>query len=102
VTFDDFADHTRRFDRSNSEMWYYALGLMGEAGEVAEKVKKIYRDKLPVDKVAIAREIGDVLWYAARLADVLGVSFDEVAQLNITKLVDREMRGVLHGSGDNR
>ena len=102
MTFDEYAEYTRRFDRSGAEMWYYALGLVGEAGEVAEKVKKVYRDKIRIDNVAIAREIGDVLWYAARLAETLGMSLDEVARLNIEKLIDREMRGVLKGSGDDR
>lgn len=86
---------------------YPTLGLCGESGEVAERIKKWLRDGggsvLPEDKLELLKkELGDVLWYVANLADDLGLSMQEIAELNITKLADRKNRGVLHGSGDNR
>jgi len=86
---------------------YPTLGLCGESGEVAEKIKKWLRDGggsvLPEEKLELLKkELGDVLWYLANLADDLGLSLQEIAELNIAKLVDRKNRGVLQGSGDNR
>ena len=86
---------------------YPALGLAGEAGEVADKVKKVIRDKnsdfTNVDtKHAIAEEIGDVLWYCATLANDIGFDLETIGQMNYDKLHSRQERGMLHGSGDNR
>lgn len=85
---------------------YTSLGLAGEAGEVANKVKKVIRDdngKLTAEKAdAIADEIGDVLWYAAMVATELGVSLDRIAADNLATLKSRKERGVIKGSGDNR
>ena len=85
---------------------YPALGLAGEAGEVANKVKKIMRDgvqKLPPDwKTQLTSEIGDVLWYCAVLADDLGTSLGTIAAQNIEKLEKRKTLGTLQGSGDKR
>lgn len=85
---------------------YVTLGLAGEAGEIAEKVKKIIRDKggelSQVDRVELIKEVGDVLWYAAALCHELGGSLADTAQLNIDKLNSRKERGKLGGSGDNR
>ncbi|GMX57899.1 MAG: nucleoside triphosphate pyrophosphohydrolase family protein [Candidatus Yanofskyibacterium parasiticum] len=85
---------------------YPALGLCGESGEVAEKIKKIVRDRDNVvdDKcrAELEKELGDVLWYIANLAVELDLDLENIAQKNIKKLADRQERGVLHGSGDNR
>ena len=82
------------------------LGLVGEAGEVADKYKKVIRDHGSVlseaDRVALVTELGDVLWYVATLARYLGVGLDEVATLNVTKLSDRQHRHLIQGEGDNR
>jgi len=85
---------------------HWVLGINGEAGEVAEKVKKIIRDKngkmTKQDKQELAKEIGDVLWYLAVFAHDLGFSLDDIAQQNLDKLKSRKARGVLGGDGDNR
>jgi NTP pyrophosphatase (non-canonical NTP hydrolase) len=85
---------------------YPALGLTNEAGEVAGKIKKIFRDKDGVmdqgDVLALKSELGDVLWYLAQLATELGLSLDEIASHNIDKLQDRLSRGKIHGDGDDR
>lgn len=85
---------------------YPALKLAGEAGEVAEKVGKILRDKHGFasggDKFEIAKELGDVLWYVAAMADEIGFELADIASMNLAKLASRKARGVLGGSGDNR
>lgn len=85
---------------------YVALGLVGEAGEVANKVKKVLRDSdgevSEEVRQALVGEVGDVLWYLARLSTELKTSLGVVGQENITKLLDRKDRGVLKGSGDTR
>ncbi len=82
---------------------YVALGLAGESGEIANKVKKLLRDGDSMQlRTAIATELGDVCWYVARLADELAVSLSGVIAANRAKLSDRQSRGVLGGSGDQR
>ena len=89
-----------------SAIIYPALGLGNEAGEVQGKIKKVLRDNGgkfdKFNKIAIADELGDVLWYLAALAEDLGYTLDEIADLNIAKLTSRRERGVIQGSGDNR
>lgn len=89
-----------------SEFTYPALGLVGEAGEIANKLKKVIRDKSGVlsDEVreSVSDELGDVLWYVAQLATEMGTDLDTIAQRNIDKLSSRKERGVIAGSGDNR
>lgn len=95
---------------ARNSIQYPAMGLAGEAGEVIEKVKKLWRDKavvmpqdvLPGDGKEIVRELGDVLWYVSVLAFNLGYTLEEVAQMNLNKLKDRDDRGVIQGDGDSR
>ena len=104
----DYQRLARRTARYPSEhaLTYTALGLTGEAGEVAENDKKAIRDDagqiLPERRAALAAELGDVLWYVAQLAAELGLDLDDIAQANLDKLQSRAERGVLAGSGDNR
>ena len=83
---------------------YPALGLCGEAGEVAEKIKKTIRGDSSLDEVSgnIAGELGDVLWYLAILADDLGITLEQVAQWNVDKLQRRMQLNKIKGEGDNR
>ena len=85
---------------------YPALGLTGEAGECSDKVKKVIRDNNGVftdeKKIEIAKEIGDVLWFCATLANDIGFDLETIGQMNYDKLQSRQKRGMLHGSGDNR
>ena len=85
---------------------YPTLGLVGEAGEVADKVKKILRDKKGLfdekSKDEIKFELGDVLWYISQLASELGYELEDVANSNLQKLKSRVLRGKIHGSGDDR
>jgi NTP pyrophosphatase (non-canonical NTP hydrolase) len=85
---------------------YPTLGLANEAGEVAGKIKKIFRDRDgvigEVEREALKAELGDVLWYIAQVATELDLSLDEIAEHNINKLLDRQARGKIQGDGDNR
>lgn len=85
---------------------YPTLGLTGEAGEVAEKIKKIIRDgnmaMTDEKRQEIAKELGDVMWYVSQLAAECNLSLEDIAQGNLEKLQKRQQQGTLHGSGDNR
>jgi NTP pyrophosphatase (non-canonical NTP hydrolase) len=97
----EFARYPYSGSGKPEELTYVALGLNGEAGEFAEKVKKLIRDGVFVKEDA-AKELGDVMWYTARAAEALGYSLQDIAQMNIDKLTSRKERNVLAGSGDNR
>ncbi|HET6924921.1 MAG TPA: nucleoside triphosphate pyrophosphohydrolase family protein [Candidatus Saccharimonadales bacterium] len=82
------------------------LGLVGESGEVADKVKKLQRNndgKMSNDeRRELLKEVGDVLWYLSAITHYLGGSLNEVAEMNLEKLFDRKARGVIKSQGDNR
>jgi NTP pyrophosphatase (non-canonical NTP hydrolase) len=78
------------------------LGLVGEAGEVAEKVKKMIRDGRKVAPMDIIKELGDVVFYCTALANHVGYDLRTVVDINVVKLDDRQKRGVIKGNGDNR
>jgi NTP pyrophosphatase (non-canonical NTP hydrolase) len=100
------ARETAIYPNMGSEFTYPALGLVGEAGEIANKLKKVIRDKSGVlseeVRESVSDELGDVLWYVAQLATEMGTDLDTIAQRNIDKLSSRKERGVIAGSGDNR
>ena len=88
-------------------MEYLTLGLTGESGEIANKVKKFIRDGAAKDeylakRIEIGYEIGDVLWYCAVLAEELEMNLGHIMEKNLEKLADRHKRGKISGSGDNR
>ncbi|MHB1569868.1 MAG: nucleoside triphosphate pyrophosphohydrolase family protein [Solirubrobacteraceae bacterium] len=97
---------TAVYPDAGDNLLYPTLGLCGEAGEVAEKIKKMVRDDGGVlsdaRREALAKELGDVLWYVAQVATEAGLDLDAVAQANLVKLLSRHERGALHGSGDDR
>lgn len=97
---------TAIYPNAGANFIYPTLGLVGEAGEVAEKIKKIIRDHGGVlkdeHKEEIKKELGDVLWYVAQISTELDLSLHDVAFANLEKLLSRKDRGTLGGSGDNR
>jgi NTP pyrophosphatase (non-canonical NTP hydrolase) len=109
VRFSEYQARSRAtavYPDAGSNIVYPALGLCGEAGETAEKVKKAIRDDggtlTEERREAIAAELGDVLWYAAQLATEADLDLEEIAAANLEKLASRQRREVLHGSGDDR
>jgi len=100
------ARRTARYPQMGCNLYYPALGLAGEAGEVAEKVKKLMRDAGGVltddRRDALRKELGDVLWYVAALCSELNLDMGEVAAQNIAKLQDRRERNAIGGDGDDR
>lgn len=99
--YQELAQATATYPQENA-LAYLTLGLNGEAGEIAEKVKKHFRDDRPLDREELMYELGDQLWYVAVLANHLNISLDLVAEANINKLARRKARGTLQGDGDNR
>lgn len=109
MTFEEYQQKSRKtavYPNAGNNFIYPTLGLAGEAGEVAEKIKKVLRDNNGVIDDArrddIKKELGDVLWYVSQIASELGLSLDEIADLNIEKLYSRLERGKISGSGDSR
>ena len=100
------AEETAIYPQRGNNFVYPTLGLVGESGEVAEKIKKIIRDdqgKINEEKSQeIKKELGDVLWYLAQLATELQLSLEEIAQANLQKLFSRKERGRIKGEGDDR
>lgn len=105
-TYQEKSRATAVYPSLGSNFVYPTLGLSGETGEIAEKVKKIIRDDQGVisdeKRDQIAKEAGDVLWYLSQLATEIDYSLEDIAQMNLDKLASRAARGVLSGSGDNR
>ena len=97
---------TARYPDAGANPIYPTLGLCGEAGEVADKVKKVLRDRQgsfsPEVIADLQLELGDVLWYVAQLATELGLELEQIAQNNLDKLASRAARNVIGGSGDRR
>jgi NTP pyrophosphatase (non-canonical NTP hydrolase) len=113
MTFNEYsvaALKSADYPNMNANLIYPALGLAGEAGEFAEKVKKNWRNKgsmsalnlSPEQRTEFLKEIGDCLWYCAAACEELGYSLDAAAEANIYKLRDRAARGVIKSEGDNR
>ena len=105
-TYQKKARLTALYPNLGSNNIYPTLGLVGEAGEVAEKVKKVIRDKNGIfddeSKNGIKKELGDVLWYLSNLCDEFNFCFEEVALQNLEKLRLRDLKGKISGSGDDR
>ena len=115
MTLDEYQSRASEFAFYEGSLVYPTLGLAGEAGEVAEKTKKLIRDdgidyalddlseEIEPDKAkALALELGDCIWYIANIANDIGYSLEEIADMNLTKLQDRRHRDKLSGSGDFR
>jgi NTP pyrophosphatase (non-canonical NTP hydrolase) len=109
MNFNEYQEKARQtalYPNKDNNYIYPTLGLAGEAGELANKVKKISRDHGDVldesQKQAISEELGDALWYVSNLASELKMSLEDVAQNNLDKLASRKNRGTLHGNGDHR
>lgn len=113
MDFNEYQRECRKTDLGTSAQdclnpgWlYYVLGIAGESGEMVEKIKKLFRDKGGVIdnefRVAVIKEMGDVQWYMARLADQFDIDFEVIFRTNIKKLLSRQGRNKLHGDGDDR
>lgn len=104
--YQTLALRTARPKDAKNELFHLLLGLSGEAGEIAEKAKKIVRDKdsdfSQFDTDDLKKELGDVLWHIAVLADYFDIELEAIGDTNIKKLASRLERGVISGSGDNR
>jgi len=109
MNFSDYQKRSRataQYPSIGHPVIYPVLGLANEAGEVAGKIKKVFRDKggeiSAETRSALQAELGDVLWYLAQVCTELDISMDEVAESNLAKLLDRQARGQIRGDGDNR
>ena len=106
MDYNKFTEELSRYPKTQNdpkiiEAMYCGLGLAGEAGEAVDKIKKWHRDG-KIEPTQVVLELGDALFYLTRIANVLGYTLDDIIDLNVTKLIDRRNRNVLHGSGDNR
>ena len=109
MNFSDYQTRSRataQYPSIGHPVIYPTLGLVNEAGEVAGKIKKVFRDKSgeinAETRAALKAELGDVLWYIAQVCTELDLTMDEVAESNLAKLLDRQQRGNIRGDGDNR
>jgi NTP pyrophosphatase (non-canonical NTP hydrolase) len=110
MTFDDYQKQALTTAINNPDplmdKTIMVMGVAGEAGEVLEKWKKIvaYKDGVITedDKTELGKELADVVWYIAVMAEKLGLSFDDIMAQNLAKLQSRKERGVQKGAGDNR
>jgi len=106
INFEKYQEAARstRVPAGDNPLIYSTLGLTGEAGELANKVKKILREDANRAELieGIKEEMGDVLWYLSAMADDLGVTLEDIANINVEKLKSRYARGVVRGSGDQR
>jgi NTP pyrophosphatase (non-canonical NTP hydrolase) len=109
MTFDEYQKQSRDtaiYPEIGERFVYPALGLVNEAGEVAGKIKKIFRDEegivTPEKREDIKKELGDVMWYLAQIATEFDLSLKDIATHNLQKLQSRKARGTIGGSGDNR
>jgi NTP pyrophosphatase (non-canonical NTP hydrolase) len=109
MNLSDYQERSRAtavYPEAGSNLLYPTLGLCGESGEVAEKIKKMVRDEGGVltdeRRQALSKEMGDVLWYLAQLATEAHLDLDAIAEANLAKLLSRQHRDQLNGSGDNR
>jgi len=100
-TYQTYADRTAVYP-DDQGIVYPVLGLAGEAGEVAGKLSKHLRGDGPLDKVALAYELGDCLWFISQAAADLGYTLEEIAEMNVSKLQKRAAEGTIKGTGDNR
>lgn len=109
MTFEEYQKKSRQtaiYPNAGNNFIYPTLGLCGESGEIAEKIKKVIRDKNGIideeTKIAIQKELGDVLWYLSQIVTELGLNLDEIAQINIEKLQKRLANDKIKGDGDDR
>ena len=104
MTFEEYQAKAHETNQYPKEylMECLALGLCSEAGEVAGKVKKSHRDGIGFNHNGVIDEIGDCIWYCSELARLCGVTLQEVAERNISKLASRAIRNQIKGNGDDR
>lgn len=112
----DFSEYQNRaketaiYPNAGNNFIYPVLGLAGESGEVVEKFKKLMRDSnvvavadiTQIQKEGIAKELGDMLWYIAQIGTELGITLEDIVEMNLKKILVRKEQGLLHGEGDNR